>query len=184
MSNNNIIKQYEKIALSDKHLFDILNNRNKLVLYPDLIKYNSIDDVLGKYGMCTLLFEAKKNYGHWCCLWKLNKNIVSFFNSYGGYPDDSLEYIPEHFAEISNQNYPYLSILLDKSPYKLTYNEYDYQKKGSDIKTCGRHCAVRLICREMTDNEYYNYVKLFCKKYKINPDEFVTLLTMDPTKGR
>lgn len=181
--NKDILSQYENIALSDKHLFDILNGKNKLVIYPDLIDYDNIDDVLGSHGMCTLLFEAKKNYGHWCCLWKLNDDTVSFFNSYGGYPDDSLDYIPEHFARISNQNYPYLSLLLDKSPYELTYNERSYQKKTKGIRTCGRHCAVRLLCRNMSDDEYYDYIEHFTKKYDIDADEFVTLLTMKPGKG-
>lgn len=180
--SNDIIKHYESIALSDKHLFKLLHGQNNLVLYPDLKNFNNIDEVLGKHGMCTLLFEAKKNYGHWCCLWKLDDDTVSFFNSYGGFPDDSLEYIPEHFARISNQNHPYLSLLLDISPYKLTYNEHAYQKKGKNIKTCGRHVCVRLLCRHLTDEEYYDYVTHFTIKYGIDADEFVTLLTMDITK--
>lgn len=180
--NKKILSQYEKISLSDKHLFKILNGKNKLILYPQLIHFESIDEVLGPHGMCTLLFESKKNYGHWCALWKLNKNTVSFFNSYGGYPDDSLDYIPQHFARINNEDYPYLSLLLDKSPYNLTYNEHPYQKHDSDIRTCGRHVAVRLFCRNMTDEEYYDYVKFFTKKYQINPDQFVTLMTFDIAK--
>ncbi len=179
----NTVDYYESIALSDKHIFNILGGKNNLVLYPDLIKYSSIDEVLGPNGMCVLLFEAKKNYGHWCCLWKLDENTVSFFNSYGGFPDDSLKFIPEHFAEISNQNYPYLSILLDKSPYELTYNERQYQKKGKGINTCGRHCSVRLICRHMDDDQYNEFIKFFTKRYSINPDELVTLLTMNPKEG-
>lgn len=176
--DNKVLKQYEDIALTDKAIFDILNGKFQLVLYPQLIYYASIDEVLGPHGACVLLFEAKENYGHWCCLWKLNKNTVSFFNSYGGYPDDSLKYIPEHFAKISNQDVPYLSILLNKSPYKLTYNEYDYQKHSPKIRTCGRHVCVRLICRKMTDDEYHDYIMYFTKKYNIDPDEMVTLLTI------
>lgn len=179
-----IIKQYENIALTDKHIFDLLKGQNNLVLYPNLINYRNIDEVLGPNGMCVLLFEAKKNYGHWCCLWKLNNNTVSFFNSYGGYPDDTLEYIPEHFAMMNNEDVPYLSMLLDESPYKLTYNETAYQKKGSDMRTCGRHCVVRLFNRNKTDKQYYKYVKGFCDRLDIDPDEFVTLMTMDPKKGR
>lgn len=173
-----VLKHYEDISLSDKDIFKLLDGKYKLVLYPDLIKYTDIDQVLGKYGACVLLFEARPNYGHWCCLWKLDKNTVSFFNSYGGYPDDSLEYIPEHFAQESNQNKPYLSILLDKCPYDLTYNEYAYQKKGKNIRTCGRHVCVRLFCRNLGDDEYHDLIMHFVKKYNINPDEVVTLLTI------
>ncbi len=179
-----VLQQYENIALSDKHLFKLLDNKAKLVVYPDLINYNNIDEVLGPHGMCILLFEAKKNYGHWVGLFKQNENTVSFFNSYGGYPDDSLDYIPEHFAKLNNEDKPYLSILLEDCPYNLTYNEYKYQKHGSNIKTCGRHVAVRLWCRAMNDDEYHDYVTYFTKKYNIDADEFVTLLTMNIAKPK
>jgi hypothetical protein len=178
-----VLKHYEKISLSDKNLFDILDGKNSLILYPHLPNYKDIDEVLGPNGMCVLLFEAKKNYGHWCCLWKLNPETVSFFNPYGGYPDDGLEFIPEHFAKLNNEDHPYLSILLDKSPYKLTYNDFGYQELAPNIRTCGRHCAVRLLCRVMDDDEYHDYVTYFCSEYNINADEFVTLLTMNPEKG-
>lgn len=172
-----ILSQYENIALSDAHLFTILGGKNTMILYPDLVKYDNIDQILGKNGMCVLLFEAQAGYGHWVCLWK-TKNTVSFFNSYGGYPDDSLEYIPEHFARMNNEDYPYLSLLLEKSPYKLTFNEHVYQKSGADIKTCGRHVAVRLFAKHLNDSQYNDYVNTFCKDYDINPDQFVTLMTL------
>lgn len=174
------LREYEKIALSDKNMFNLLDGNCKLVLYPDLINYNTIDEVLDNKPV-ILLFEAKKEYGHWCGLWKIN-NTIYFFNSYGGYPDDSLDYIPLHFARMNNEDKPYLSILLEKSPYDLDYNKHRYQEKNSNIKTCGRHVAVRLWCKNMTDDEYYDYIKEFTKKYNINADEMVTLLTMNITK--
>jgi hypothetical protein len=177
--NKKILAKYENIALTDGHIFDLLDGKFRLVLYPQLINFRDIDEVLGPNGACVLLFEAKKRYGHWCCLWKLNNKTVSFFNSYGGYPDDSLDFIPEHFAKVNNEDYPYLSLLLDKSPYKLTYNEYAYQKHDNDIKTCGRHVCVRLWCRDMNDDQYHKYISMFMKKYNIDADQFVTLLTMD-----
>lgn len=179
----NVLKHYEDISLSDKNLFDLLDGQNSLVLYPNLPNYANIDEVLGPNGMCILLFEAKKNYGHWCCLWKLDEETVSFFNPYGGYPDDSLDFIPAHFAKENNEDKPYLSMLLDKSPYKLTYNEHAYQKMANDIKTCGRHCTVRLWCRMMDDDEYYDYIMHFLYEYEIDADAFVTLLTMNPEQG-
>jgi len=177
--NKKVLAEYEDVALNDKHIFKLLDGKFNLVLYPQLINYNDIDQVLGPHGACVLLFEAKKSYGHWTCLWKLNPNTVSFFNSYGGYPDDTLDHIPEHFARINNEDYPYLSLLLDKSPYKLTYNEYKYQKVDKHIRTCGRHVCVRLWNRNMNDDQYHEYVTYFTKTYGINADQFVTLLTMD-----
>lgn len=177
--SKSILKKYENIALSDAAMFKLLDGKANIVLYPNLVYYDNIDQVLGDHGMCILLFMATKDYGHWVGLFKQNENTVSFFNSYGGYPDDSLKYIPHHFAKVNNENIPYLSLLLDSCPYELTYNEYKYQKKGKNIRTCGRHVAVRLFCRSMTDDQYHQYVTYFTKKYDIDADEFVTLLTMD-----
>lgn len=179
--NNEILSKYENVALSDKNIFTILGGKNTMIVYPDLVKYNSIDEVLGTYGMCVLLFEIKQGYGHWVALWR-NNDTVSFFNSYGGYPDDSLEYIPDNYAKMNNEDYPYLSLLLEKSPYKLTFNEHIYQKTSGDIKTCGRHVAVRLFAKHLDDEGYYKYVNSFCKDYKITPDQFVTLMTLSLTK--
>lgn len=170
------IKDYENIALSNTDIFKILGGNAKLVLYPNLIKYKSIDDVLGGKPV-ILLFEAKKNYGHWTALWKKG-NTIYFFNPYGGYPDDGLKYIPEHFAKLNNENVPYLSILLYNSPYKLNYNEYQYQRHDPDIKTCGRHVAVRLLFKSMSDSQYHKFIKNFTKKYNIDADKLVTLLTI------
>lgn len=178
MINEKILAKYEDVALTNHNIFDLLDGKFNLVLYPQLINYDEIDDVLGEHGACVLLFEIKKKYGHWCCLWKLDENTVSFFNSYGGYPDDTLEHIPEHFARINNEDYPYLSLLLDACPYDLTYNEHAYQKHGSNIKTCGRHVTVRLWNRHMDDDKYYRYIKHYTKKYGLTADQFVTILTM------
>lgn|ERR1700759_3986003 len=170
--NEKMLKYYQDIALSNKEVLELVNNKANIVIYPDLYKYKSIDEVLGPYGAVFILFESKPNYGHWCLLFKINNNKLEFFNPYNGYPDDSLDFIPVDFREKSNQNIPYLSILLYNSPYKLSYNEYDFQKHDKNIKTCGRWCAVRLICRNLSLKQFAN---LFHNEYG---DMIVTLLTI------
>lgn len=172
------LKYYEEIALSDKNIIDLLRGRVNIVLYPNLHTYDSIDQVLGPHGACVLLFEAKQNYGHWCAIIKLDANTIEFFNPYGGYPDDSLQYIPYHFAEVSNQLVPYLSILLDKSPYNLTYNEFQFQKKAPHIRTCGRHCVFRIINRDFSLYEYYELLNDLCSKLGTDYDGVVTIFTI------
>lgn len=179
---SNIIKQYEDIALSDKQVLKLIDNKANLILYTDLHKYNNIDQILNPYGACIVLFEAKPRYGHWCCIFKVNDNLLEFFNPYGGYPDDSLEYIPLDFRLNTNQYYPYLSILMYNSKYELSYNEYKFQKHGTDIKTCGRWCAIRLIFRKFTLDEFYYLIKYLKDLLNIKSDELVTLLTMYITK--
>lgn len=180
--NKNQLAMYENIALSNIDIKKLLNDRNSIVLYPDLHKYTDIDEMLGPYGMCVLLIESHKSYGHWVCIFKHKPDTITFFNSYGGinsgYPDESLKLINKTFAAENNEDYPYLSKLLLNSPYKLTYNNYVFQASKKGIKTCGRHCVVRLLCYNMDDDQYYKYVISNCKKYKLTPDQFVTLLTI------
>lgn len=172
-----IIKEYEEVALSNFDLIKLVDGKAKVVIYPNLINYKNIDEVLGKYGACFLLFEAKPRYGHWVCLIKRG-NVIEFFNSYGGYPDTSLDYIPMHFREISNQVYPILSLLLYESPYELEYNEFQFQKKSKDIKTCGRHCVVRILLKDLDIYQYKSFLDNIRKNTKLNYDEIVTLLTL------
>lgn len=175
---NNIIKKYESVALSNFDILKMLDDKVKIVLYPQLKDYNHIDDVLGQHGACILLFEAKPKYGHWCSLFKINDNEIEFFNSYGGFPDDSLKYIPKKYRIKSGQDIPILSFLLMNSPYKLFYNEFPFQKINSDIKTCGRHCVVRLILRGLDIYQYKDFLDDIRKKYDISYDKIVTLLTI------
>jgi hypothetical protein len=178
MSAEDILKQYEDIALSDKELLKIIDGKANLILYPQLINFRNIDEMLDPYGACIILFEAKPHYGHWCCLFKISHTMIEFFNPYGGWPDDSLEYIPMEFRKQSNQDKPYLSELMINSPYELSYNEHAFQKHGKNIKTCGRWCGVRLALRYMSLEEFAEFIKKMTKLLKINGDELVTLLTM------
>lgn len=174
----NTIKYYENIALSNTDLIKMLDKKATVVIYPDLIDYKDIDEVLGKYGACFLLFEAKPKYGHWVCLFKRNENTIEFFNSYGGWPDDSLNHIPMHFREISNQLYPMLSLLILNSPYNLEYNEFQFQKVNKNIKSCGRWCVVRLLLRDLDIYQFNELINLMKNETKLNGDELVTLLTI------
>lgn len=175
---SNIIKKYEDVALSNKDILCLLNDKANIVLYPNLYKYNNIDELLQPYGAFVLLFEAKPKYGHWTCVFKVDNRTLEFFNPYGGFPDDALERIPQDFSLVSNQNHTYLSKLFIESPYNLTYNQYPFQKEEEDIRTCGRHCVVRLLCRQMTLDGYYVFMRQLSQILNMDFDEIVTILTM------
>lgn len=159
------------IALSDKQVLELVNGKANIILYPDLHKYHSIDDLLFPYGACFILFESQPNFGHWCALIKLDNQNIEFFNPYGGYPDDGLEYIPPKFRIETNQDYPYLSYLMINSNYNLSYNEHRFQKHNKNIRTCGRWSAMRILLKNYSLDEFTN---IFLNK---NSDRLVTDLT-------
>lgn len=171
-----ILNRYENIALSNLDLIRMLDGKANIIIYPNLINYQSIDDVLGPYGACFLLFETRPKYGHWVCLFKRG-NIIEFFNSYGGYPDDSAQYIPLHYRIISGQAFPILSLLLLNSPYELEYNEFKFQRHNKNIKTCGRWAVVRLLLRELDIYQFKKFIDDLKKETGLTRDKIVTLLT-------
>lgn len=179
-----ILNKARDIALSDKDLKNIVNGKASIVLYPNLVHYKTIDDVLGPHKAAFILFCAKPHYGHWVLLFQTSESCLELFNPYGGFPDDSLEYIPKEFREKSNQNHTYLSFLLYNSPYCLEYNEFAFQAKGPDIKTCGRHTAVRLLLRNLSLYEYKELMEKLMNEFNIDMDTLVTLITLNYGKQR
>lgn len=167
-----IIKKKINEPVNGRYLLEMVNYKANIEIYPNLIYYDDIDELLGINGACFLLFEVKKNVGHWVLLFKLNNKEIEFFNSYGGYPDDSLDKIPFEYRQQSNQIYPILTELLLNSGYKLHYNEFKFQKSGPNTKTCGRWCILRLLLRKMG---IYEFKKIF---KNVDGDELVTYLTM------
>lgn len=177
-----ILKRYEDIALSDKDLLRLVHGKASILLYPNLIHYKSIEDVLGPYKATFLLFCSQPKYGHWCLVFQSDEHTIEFFNPYGGFPDDSLNYIDMEFRKKSNQLHTNLSRLLLHSPYQLEYNEFPFQKKSADIKTCGRWCVVRLLNRNLNIYEFKDKIDRLKRKLHLDGDQLVTLLTMKVNK--
>ena len=162
-------------SLSDT---DLRNNINaNIVSFSDIKNYNNIDELLGFEGKCFILYETKKNMGHWTCLYKFNDTIY-FFDSYGNNIDLQLNFIPKQINKSLGQNHKNLIELLYKSPYKIEFNEYQLQKLGNGINTCGRWCLIRLQYPSISVKEFKN---LFSKKNlgKISPDLMIYKLTND-----
>ncbi len=177
-----IIDQYKQIALSDHDILQLVDGRAKVVLYPDLVNVHHIDEILMPYGACFLLYEAMPHFGHWCCLLltvdETGQSSLEFFDPYGGFPDTQRQYIPELFRKMSNQDVPHLSSLLLESPYNLSYNQYQFQKKSDKVRDCGRWCALRLQLKHLP-LEAFKY--LF---YGKNSDDLATFLTMHPSQAK
>ena len=79
--------------------------------------------------------------------------------------------------EITNQNYPYLSQLLYDSGIPIEYNDYQFQELAKDIKTCGRHCIVRVLFKDLLLDQYHQFMTQLCYKNNMNYDQLVTYIT-------
>lgn len=133
----------------------------KVIVYSDLAKYNSIEDLLpGDKDFAFVLLESSPNSGHWTGLLKYG-DTTEFFDSYGGKPDSQLKWNKESTNKKLGQGRRLLSEHLSKWKGNVVYNPIKYQGNGGDINTCGRHCCFRV--QNMKDgknlDEYYVHMK-------------------------
>jgi hypothetical protein len=154
-----------------------MKNKTKIVQYGDLTNYKNIDELFGPYDFIFLLYELKKNNGHWCALLRLPNNDIEFFDSYGSDDVDSeLSFIPMDYRIHSNQLHKTLSKLLKDSPYRIHYNNHQMQEFKTDVATCGKHCVVRCFNRDKNIDDYYKAVKYNAKKEHCSMDELICRL--------
>jgi hypothetical protein len=120
----------------------------------------------------------KPHEGHWCVLIKLDDNNIEFFDPYGSDDVDSeLSFIPMEYRKHSNQLHKTLSILLQKSPYRIHYNDHQMQEFKNGINTCGKHCLARCYNSDKNIDQYYKAIKYHSKKENKSMDSIVNDLT-------
>jgi hypothetical protein len=163
-----LIREHQKTAFSNEDMTKFSNCQ--LLLYEDLAKYGSIDDVLNPAGCAIILYQINKNFGHWIVINKNDDNQIEFFDSYGGKPDSQLKYAKYN----KKYNNPYLTMLLLNSPYEVIYNPYKLQSKGFNMNTCGRWCTLRLHMRHIP---VCKFAQMFLNQ-SFKPDWYATALTM------
>lgn len=152
---------------------------SKILKYSDLQQYKKIENLLKTpRDFCFILYEESPNRGHWTCISRPDDKTVEFFDSYGGSPDSQQKWVPLPTRKQLGAGKPYLSLLLDRCPFDVVYNPVKYQKDGSDINSCGRHCVNRIGCMldGMDLKTYYLFLKQLKKETGGNYDEVVSTL--------
>lgn len=168
-----VLNQHKNIPLSDKDVIKLVDGKAKIIVYSELGQYSSLEELLSPYGAIFLLYETKKDFGHWVAVFEVDENTVEYFDSYGKMIDYPLEYVPKNLRKVLNEDYPHLTSLFYYSKYKyLTYNHHKFQKSASNIQTCGRWAALRIVFKNI---KLDTFIKLFKSR---NSDDLVTVLTM------
>ena len=152
--------------LSDSDILKRLQGKTKVLVYSDFQEYDDLDSLLHPHGNVVFLLKMKPNYGHWMCI-KRTGDRISFFDSYGEFPDKQKKHVPKDFLEESGQSYNKLCELLLKASYKYTieFSEYKYQKKDGRTATCGQWCCV-FIESDLTTDDFRHFIDSFPEKNK------------------
>jgi hypothetical protein len=161
--------------LGDDDIREVLGGGVKIFSYPSLAGLRSIDQAFDKEGRCIILFpNASPTMGHWCCMIRRD-NEIDFFDPYGEAPEDQKDGLSEQRLEELNIDRPYLTRLMRNSGMPIFYNTKDFQSEKSNVATCGRHCAVRLLYKDLSLQQYADMIK----KTGMTPDKFVTGMTYE-----
>jgi hypothetical protein len=166
-----LLTHIENQPFTDQEIMTLVDGKSNLVIYPDIDRYNSIDELLGHHECCIILYVTKdtptSTAGHWTCLFKIDDNTLEFFDPYGNGPDTQLNKC------IHKE--PILTDLIMRSHYNVIYNKSKLQPiNNHNSSTCGRHCGMRI---QLRDIPIQKYAKLLTSIKGMTPDQLVTLMT-------
>ncbi len=175
------------ILLSDKQVMSLAGPDSKLLIYPDLKKYDSIGELFGNKNKVIILYlnerTGNKLVGHWILLTRIHragKTIYEVNDSYGKPIDQPLNWRSKEKNNQLGQGKAYLSKLLlpvcDKNNSEVHYDQMPVQSKASNIATCGRHVGLRAKYYDVPLEEYQSIFKSF-KDRGVDLDELVTKVT-------
>lgn len=165
-------------SLSELDLRKIVGEKIPIIEYYQLNDIYDINHILD-YGCCIILFELKKDNGHWLFLQRVNKSTLEFFDSYSNTPDAELKWIDVNKRKKLHEDFPKLSELMINSKYKkIVYLKHRLQKWSNKIATCGRHVAVRCLARKIPLKKYEETLRFPKGKLKgLSPDQLVVIST-------
>ena len=116
---------------------------SNIIKYSDLDELKHINDLLPVDGYKIILIESTKNSGHWVCLIRIKGNLI-FFDSYGIYPDDELNFVSRMTNKLLGNKYNVIRGLMKSSGLKTQYSKTKYQKERTNINTCGRWVCIAI----------------------------------------
>ena len=156
------IEELVTTPLSDADIRNYLGGHTLVMKYNELDQYPDIDALLQPYNNAIILLEVKESFGHWVCI-KRTGDVISFFDSYGGFPDSQKRYVSKKFLEESGQKYNKICELLDQASYQYTVEFSDYGLQdisNHELATCGHWCCV-FVKSGLTVEPFYEYIKSF-----------------------
>ena len=104
-----------------------------ILLYKDLHKYDSIDELFYEDDLRIILIESKAGVGHWVSLIK-NGDTFIYFDSYGKSPSYWIQFLKPFYRNLLGEDIDEIKRL--SRGRKLVWNRMKLQGKDSSI--CGR----------------------------------------------
>ena len=170
MSLESIIRNGERIPLSNEDLSKYFDGKVNIVMYNDL-NNTTIEKMLSPYDRYIMLYQFPgQNVGHWVCGFRKSDGL-HVFDPYGLKPDQ-----PFDIEGIDNpQTYSSMLDQYQASGTKVIVDSHKYQHFKRGIDTCGRHVFCRVKLSQFSDNDYE---KVMLTNMINDADKRSTLMTL------
>jgi hypothetical protein len=173
------IDRMTRKALSDKELKRILGANTKVLLYPDLAKYETVEELLPQPNdfAIILIVEDENRFnidGHWTVLLRYD-NTYEYFDPYGNPVDyDLINWMDKKQRVKLHENKKYLTYLLQGRTH--IYNRVRYEELRKGVNTCGSHSAYRCYKFKkygFTLSDYQQHMNTIRKNFSMSYDKIV-----------
>lgn len=159
----------------------------KLLTYKDIKNYDSIESLLHPHNEAVIFYRSSEgpgSQGHWTAILK-NKYGIEHFDAYGTFLDDQLNapvklqpgQDEQLFKILHGQNARYLTKLLSKTKYPVSYNHHQFQRyelsDGVRPQTCGRWVICRLLNKTKSLRQFKKAVDKMSIGF-MSPDDAIT----------
>lgn len=145
----------KKYSFTDGDIKHIFGANTPIFTYDQLANITNydIEKILNSKKFMFILYQTTPTTGHWTCLIK-TKGAIEFFDPYGVEIDKQFQ----NGQVMPNRRYLANALLKLYNKYPITYNQYKFQELSPDVNTCGRHCIVRILLRDMDLNSYRDFI--------------------------
>lgn len=160
---------------TDDQILKVAGPHTKLITYPQLKRYKTLDQAFGNKKNLILLYVHDESpnsiTGHWCAIIR-HPHSYEFWDSYGMMPDDIIMMKSDEDRANTHQEHNYLSSLLFNSKKNIEFNEFQFQNNDKDINTCGAHTGVRCRFSDISLNDYQHIFNTL-KSHGVDTDKIV-----------
>lgn len=150
----------------------------RIIKYNDLDNYTSIEEILPSDDTYfILLYLDSPSTGHWVAMTR-NKNLITFFDSYGGKIDSQLKWVDIGERIRLDTDKPCLTRLLKAGKIPYNYSPYDYQSNNPNVATCGSHALnfiTMTLDKGMNVKDYKLHMDRIRERTGLDYDEIVAL---------
>jgi hypothetical protein len=171
---SNMVRMLRATPLSTDDIITGMEGKAKVVIYPELSRIGSLDQLFEPYNKIILLYLTAPSYGHYVCLWRDIHHQVYYFDSYGGGIDGPLTYNTTEKNNSLGQGHKFLTNLLLQERPRVFVNTYKLQKEGRADAECGRYAILRLQLSMIGHKMFYD---LLCSDPHHDSDYYVSLMT-------